>query len=138
MIRMIALVLAGVALAGCAYLQDVYADNSGYESGSDPYEKIQFAGEMATAAERAECEAAGGSVARDGMRGWEQCIQTFADAGKACTDNADCLGQCRLSLGDDMPEAGKPITGKCQATDSPFGCYATVEDGRATPALCVD
>tara|TARA_R100000935_G_scaffold49368_1_gene74629 strand:- start:1298 stop:1714 length:417 start_codon:yes stop_codon:yes gene_type:complete len=138
MIRMIALVLAGAALAGCAYLQDVYADNSGYESGSVPYEKIQFSGEMATATERAECEAVGGRVARDGMRGWEQCIQSFSDAGQACTDNTDCLGQCRLSLGDDMPEAGKPVTGKCQATDSPFGCYATVEDGRATPALCVD
>ncbi|RCL89640.1 hypothetical protein [Hyphomonas sp.] len=138
MIRIISIILAGAVLSGCAYLQDVYSSDGVYGSGADPYEKIQFAGEKATGAERAACESAGGRVARDGMRGWEQCIQPFEDAGKACADNADCIGQCRLSLGDDMPEAGKPVTGKCQATDSPFGCYATVENGRATPALCVD
>ena len=53
MIRVVLLALTGISLAGCAYLQDVYADNSGYESGADPYEKIRFAGEVATLAERA-------------------------------------------------------------------------------------
>jgi hypothetical protein len=138
MIRMLSIALAGAGLASCAYLQDVYSGGSVYGSGADPYEKIQFAGEKATPVERSACEAAGGTVARDGMRGWEQCIQPFADAGKACSDNADCIGQCRLSLGDDMPDMGEPVTGTCQVNDSPFGCYATVENGQATPALCVD
>ncbi len=138
MMRIMLIAAAAALLAGCAYLQEAYENDREVGSGGFPYEKIQFAGETASEAERARCEAAGGTVARDGMLGWEQCIQPYADAGKACTDNADCLGQCRLSLGDDMPVMGKPVTGKCQANDSPFGCYATVENGRATPALCVD
>ena len=95
MIRIISIILAGAVVSGCAYLQDVYSSDGVYGSGADPYEKIQFAGEKATGAERAACESAGGRVARDGMRGWEQCIQPFEDAGKACADNADCIGQCR-------------------------------------------
>tara|TARA_X000001316_G_scaffold6537_1_gene1601 strand:+ start:1621 stop:2190 length:570 start_codon:yes stop_codon:yes gene_type:complete len=130
--------LSALALAGCAYLQDVYANGRGFESGADPYEKIQFAGERATPTERASCEAAGGTVARDGLLGWEQCIQRFADAGKACSDNSDCLGQCRLTSSADMPGQDVKVTGTCQVTDTPFGCYATVEHGRATPMLCVD
>ncbi|HAW56294.1 MAG TPA: hypothetical protein DCX29_15820, partial [Hyphomonas sp.] len=88
MIRIISIILAGAVVSGCAYLQDVYSSDGVYGSGADPYEKIQFAGEKATGAERAACESAGGRVARDGMRGWEQCIQPFEDAGKACADNA--------------------------------------------------
>ncbi len=104
MIRIISIIIAGVVVSGCAYLQDVYSSDGVYGSGADPYEKIQFAGEKATGAERAACESAGGRVARDGMRGWEQCIQPFEDAGKACADNADCIGQCRLSLGASLLE----------------------------------
>lgn len=138
MIRVFTLFAASLVLAGCAYLQDVYADGRGFESGADPYEKIQFAGETASASERAACEAAGGMVARDGLLGWEQCIQTFADAGQACTDNSDCLGQCRLNSFDGIEDRQVNVTGTCQVTDSPFGCYATVENGRPTPTLCVD
>lgn len=138
MMRLLLIALAGLTVAGCAYLQDVYADGRGFESGADPYEKIQFAGETATAAERAECKAAGGEVARDGMLGWEQCIQTFPDAGKVCSDNSDCLGQCRLTATDEMADWDAEVSGTCQATDTPFGCYSTVEQGRATPMLCVD
>jgi hypothetical protein len=32
----------------------------------------------------------------------------------------------------------KPITGQCQASSSPFGCFARVEDGHSTGFLCVD
>ena len=71
MIRVFTLFAASLVLAGCAYLQDVYADGRGFESGADPYEKIQFAGETASASERAACEAAGGMVARDGLLGWD-------------------------------------------------------------------
>jgi len=127
-----------LTISGCAYLQEVYESNPDYSSGQDPYEKIQFTGQFATSQERARCEAAGGTVRRDGMRGWEQCIQTYADAGKTCSDNAECIGQCRLALEDAMPDTNASVTGTCQSTDSPFGCYATVEDGKATPAICVD
>lgn len=130
MIGVAAMLLAGA----CAYVQDLYENDRDYASGAEPYEKVNFAGEIATAEERARCEAAGGVVRRDGMRGWQQCIQAYADAGKACTDSDDCLGQCRADLG----EAGVTATGTCQANDSPFGCHAVVEDGKVQPAICVD
>lgn len=134
-------VLAGMIvmlLGACAYLQDVYENNPDYSSGNDPYEKITFAGEIATAAERARCEAAGGEIRIDGMRGWQQCIQTFPDAGKACTDSGQCMGQCRLKLSEAEANTGQPVTGTCQAKDSPFGCYATVENGKVQNTICID
>ena len=30
------------------------------------------------------------------------------------------------------------VTGRCQATSDPCGCFANVEDGRIETALCVD
>ena len=136
--RRVLLLASFLLLAGCAYLQEVYGEDQAYGGGTDPYEKISFDGEVATAAERAECEAAGGEVRRDGMLGWQQCVQTYTDAGKTCSDNDDCLGQCRLNIGETMPQPDETVTGTCQASDSPFGCYATVEDGKATPTICVD
>ena len=74
------------------------------------------------------CRKAGGQ--RDGLAG---AVCTFAakDAGKVCTDSADCEGRC---------EAGDPggATGICSARISPFGCYSEMRDGVAQPALCVD
>lgn len=92
--------------------------------------------EVPTTAEA--CRAAGGSWGRQGLLGTEQCVMPMPDAGKVCRDGDDCVGDCR---GD--PEAGgaapgDPMTGKCQATTSPFGCYTRVENGRAEGMLCVD
>ena len=100
------------------------------------YERISFEGEFATPAERARCEAAGGTVERAGMRGWENCIQTFADGGKTCMDSSDCIGSCR-TVGE-FADGGSRVTGQCTSNDNVFGCYQTVEDGVAGPALCVD
>jgi len=138
MLRMSVTLLAMTIMTACAYMQDVYRQHPDYGSGADPYEKIQFAGQTATASERARCETAGGSVMPGGRLGWERCLQTFPDAGKTCSDGAECLGDCRLELLKDMPQAGETATGTCQANDSPFGCHASVENGKATPALCVD
>jgi hypothetical protein len=30
------------------------------------------------------------------------------------------------------------VTGVCQATDNPFGCFSEVLGGKAGPGLCVD
>jgi hypothetical protein len=35
-------------------------------------------------------------------------------------------------------QQGKPATGKCTANNQPCGCFQTVENGVAQPALCVD
>jgi hypothetical protein len=85
--------------------------------------------------DRAACEAAGGVVRQEGMLGLYRCVTPYADAGKACRGDADCEGKC-LATDNAAPEA--ETVGACQANDSPFGCYAEVEGGRVTAAICVD
>lgn len=86
--------------------------------------------------DRAACDGAGGDVRQEGMLGLYRCVKPYADAGKACRDDADCEGQCRFE--GDPPAAGSEAGGVCQRDDSPFGCYSTVEDGRITGGICVD
>lgn len=131
-------ILAAALLSGCSALRDFHAANPDFGSSQSPYEKIQFAAQVATPDERARCEAAGGTVERAGRAGWERCVQSYPDAGKACSDSTECLGECRVP--DDKREikAGTPVEGVCQAKDVPFGCHAKVEKGVAGPFICVD
>ncbi len=92
-------------------------------------------GETLSAKDRAACEAAGGTVGRAGLVNWEHCIMPYKDAGKVCSDNSECTGQCRNTL----PAQGSgPVTGKCQANNLPFGCYGEVKNGKVTSRICVD
>ncbi|WP_084418460.1 hypothetical protein [Henriciella litoralis] len=106
-------------------------------TGETGYAPIRFEGEKATPAERARCEAAGGSVQRAGMLGWENCIQMMPDAGEMCRDSSDCFSECRVSS-EAPADPGTPTTGQCAPTDSPFGCYQRVKDGVADGMICVD
>lgn len=85
----------------------------------------------------ADCTRQGGTMQRVGRAQTMQCVIAYADAGKTCTDSDQCQGQCR---GDSTPypAAGQPAQGRCQANSQPFGCFYTVENGRAEHALCVD
>ena len=47
--RKLVLLTSFILLVGCAYLQEVYGEDQAYGGRADPYEKIQFAGEVATA-----------------------------------------------------------------------------------------
>lgn len=85
----------------------------------------------------AECAARGGELKPVGRMQSIQCVITYADAGKRCTDGDQCAGDCRLEDAP-FPEAGTAAVGQCAATSDRFGCHATVEDGKATPALCID
>jgi hypothetical protein len=139
--RLPALILVGLAaplIASCAAIRDFHAANPDFGSTVPPYERIQFASQFATADEKARCEEAGGTVERAGRAGWERCVQTYPDAGKACTGSADCLGECRLPDVAETPAPGTPAEGICQATDAPFGCYTRVEGGKVEASLCVD
>lgn len=100
------------------------------------HERVSFKGERATKAERQLCQAAGGEVRRAGLLGYENCILPYADAGKTCSDSSDCIGDCRLTSSGAAPE--ETVTGTCQINDSLFGCFQTVENGRAGHMLCVD
>jgi hypothetical protein len=125
-------VACALALSACAFLAPPEAP----APQTPAYQRVDIAGEAATAAERAACEGVGGSISRAGLLGREHCLQTYPDAGKTCSGESDCLGTCRHE--PDASAMGKAATGTCQVTDVPFGCYAMVEGGIVGPVLCVD
>lgn len=98
---------------------------------------VQPAEPAAVPATQSACLAAKGTWGPMGMRGIAGCSVPYADAGKTCTDGDQCLGDCRV-VEPDQAMLDKPITGQCQASSSPFGCFARVEDGHSTGFLCVD
>ena len=90
------------------------------------------------AADRKVCLAGGGAVERRGRMGAENCVHRYADAGKVCTDKADCSGKC---LAESMGASGAGSglgKGICQADDSPFGCSQEVRNGQYQSGICVD
>lgn len=91
--------------------------------------------ESLAAIDKEACAAVGGEIRQEGMLGMYRCVKPYADAGKECRSGADCEGKC-MATGDEA--TGEEAVGACQANDSPFGCYAEVEDGKVTNALCVD
>jgi hypothetical protein len=103
--------------------------------GGEKGQNQSYSRDMGTA-DRAACEAEGGSVQRRGMLGMEQCVHAYADAGKQCTDSSQCQGKCVGSAGAVSPD--KPASGTCQADDRLYGCYAEVRQGKAVNAICVD
>ncbi|APZ98194.1 hypothetical protein BWQ93_06675 [Sphingopyxis sp. QXT-31] len=79
--------------------------------------------------------AAGGKAQPDAR------FDCYADAGKACAGGGDCAGDCLVpnDRASRILQPGQKVAGVCQATASPFGCRATVEDGRvAMPRICRD
>jgi hypothetical protein len=96
--------------------------------------------DLAAAAEantEAACVAAGGAWEIRGRMRSPQCIVTYADVGKVCSDDADCQGAC-IADAAPFPEAGQPATGRCQRENRQYGCYAMVVGGLATTGMCVD
>lgn len=85
----------------------------------------------------ADCAARGGTMQAVGRAQTMQCVVKYADAGKRCTTGSDCAGDCRIES-TPFPTEGAAAVGVCQADSRPFGCYARVEGGKATPAICVD
>ena len=86
----------------------------------------------------ADCARQGGRMLPQGRMQTLQCVVTYADAGKRCTDGDDCAGDCRVEAASSTPRAGASAVGQCQATSSRFGCYTPVEDGKAQATVCVD
>ena len=83
------------------------------------------------------CTAKGGAFSQQGMLGCYQCVVTYSDAGKDCQDSSDCQGKCK-STGEFIENGAKNQSGQCASDSSPFGCYQTIEEGVAQPAICVD
>lgn len=141
MFRLFGTLVCAVILASCNSAQEkpdryLHPDGTVTDLTENAYKPVRVEGQVATAAERAACDKVGGKIMRDGMAGFERCTQTYSDAGKACTDGSDCIGSCRGT--GDMSDFGAKAVGECQRTDSPFGCFQEIEDGKVTAALCVD
>ena len=86
----------------------------------------------------AACAARGGELLRVGRMQSLQCVIKYADAGKRCTDGDDCLGDCRIEGATPTPREGSAAVGQCQVSSNRFGCFTTVENGRAEATLCID
>lgn len=82
-----------------------------------------------------QCASSGGTMRPVCMLGRVQCVIPYSDAGQPCRDGDDCQGDCRAP---EMGPSGAEVTGRCQASSDPCGCFANVEDGRIDAALCVD
>ena len=83
----------------------------------------------------ASCAARGGSMQPVGRLQRPTCVVPYADAGKTCSDKADCQGAC---IAEGNLEAQGATTGQCQKTNVQFGCYAKIVGGKTTGAICVD
>jgi len=101
---------------------------------------IEFQGAVASTAERQSCTAAGGTISRQGLAGYEMCVLPYADAGKVCSDSSECLGQCRAQTLNtpQQSEATQAVKGQCQANNIPFGCHSEIIGSTIQPGLCVD
>ena len=85
----------------------------------------------------AACTAQGGTVRPICRMQNLACVIPYADAGKLCSDKADCQGRCLYTGGRPLDPSAK-IAGRCQANSDPCGCFTTVEKGQVGPGLCVD
>lgn len=83
----------------------------------------------------ASCAARGGSMQPVGRLQRSTCVVPYADAGKSCTDKAQCQGAC---IADGNAESQNAVAGQCQKTNVQFGCFAKIVNGKSTGTLCID
>lgn len=125
------LIVAAVLMAACQPLPA----NDGKTDLAEVTPALQS---VAGSEDAAACARAGGKMLPQGRMQSVRCVITYADAGTRCTDGDDCAGDCRVEDVANAPAAGTNAVGQCQASSSRFGCYTTVEGGKAEATLCVD
>jgi hypothetical protein len=125
------LIAAAVLMAACQPLPA----NDGKTDLAEAAPAVQS---VAGTEDAAACARAGGKMLPQGRMQSVRCVITYADAGTRCTDGDDCAGDCRVEDVANAPAAGTNAVGQCQASSSRFGCYTTVEGGKAEATLCVD
>lgn len=82
------------------------------------------------------CTATGGVVRPVCRMQRPMCVVPYADAGKACTDDAQCAGGC-LYEGAAVTADGR-TTGNCRKDNDPCGCVEHLKDGQRVNGICVD
>ncbi len=131
------LFVASLALGGCQIIPPADSAQAAAAAQNLPVAVHAAPGQRFTAAEAAQCTSGGGMVMPRGRMQTDYCLTATRDAGQACRGDSDCAGAC-LSA-DSAAVAGQAVGGTCQPDNGPlFGCYAKVEDGKATGTICVD
>jgi len=77
-------------------------------------------------AERAQCEAQGGSFARAGLAQALTCVKPTGDANRSCSSGAQCEGYCLAR------------SGTCAPVSPLFGCNDILTDRGARATICID
>ena len=125
------LIVAAVLMAACQPLP-------ASDGKTDLAEAAPAVQSVAGTEDAAACARAGGKMLPQGRMQSVRCVITYADAGTRCTDGDDCAGDCRVEDVANAPAAGTNAVGQCQASSSRFGCYTTIEGGKAEATICVD
>lgn len=125
------LIAAAVLMAACQPLPA----NDGKTDLAEVTPAVQS---VAGTEDAAACVRAGGKMLPQGRMQSVRCVITYTDAGTRCTDGDDCAGDCRVEDVANAPAAGTNAVGQCQASSSRFGCYTTIEGGKAEATICVD
>lgn len=129
--KRILIAVAAVLMAACQPMPT--------EDGQADFAQVNStAPSVAGSEDAAACAARGGKMLPQGRMQTVRCVVTYPDAGRRCSDGDHCAGDCRIEDVANAPTAGTNAIGQCQASSSRFGCYTTIEDGRAQPTICVD
>lgn len=100
---------------------------------------IDYSVQEALTANPAACAKAGGTLQPVCRMQKPMCLITFSDAGKSCTDGAQCgSGRCLAENPTASTGGGAGATGQCSTTNDPCGCYQRIDKGVAQPTLCAD
>jgi len=87
----------------------------------------------------AQCRAAGGEWSRFGVRDHlcnvYSCAERTRDAGKPCSNRAECEHLCITKA---APKIGAPAQGECSAVKTSFGCFTYVDGGKIVGRVCAD
>jgi hypothetical protein len=94
-------------------------------------------------ADAVACRKRDGEVGYRGLSLAPLCTIRHPDAGKICSSDADCTGECIIDL--DLRKVsykafppGTPAAGQCTALSPHLGCFVSVDGGRAGQAICAD
>lgn len=137
--RVLATILFFLTAAACAPVQNGAAPPEGEEADGEGKSLEEMRAEALAEIDVDACDAGGGEVRPEGMLGLPRCVTLYADAGERCRGPEDCEGRC---LGDDSvtdyDASPGEMFGLCEADDSPFGCFAVIDNGSTEGMICVD
>ena len=123
-IKQFLLLVLVILSTGCANTTDNNMEPSKNKIRQDALSKIDIL----------TCLDNGGVIKSVCMLGIPFCIQNHMDAGKACSDSAECSGDCRRE--DEFVEAGSKAAGVCSADNDPCGCFQIITSGVAQDGIC--